>query len=143
MGITVLIIAYKRPEYLSRVLESLKHIEIDELLISYDCPSDIDRHLVYDSISMGFNYSFDKKIINTENNKTLGCKGHVLKALNWAIKVATNDFILILEDDILVTEKTADRVNNYVNTYDRNKPSILKLNDYFWGWVAHRDIINM
>lgn len=139
MDVTVLVIGYNRPNYLSKVIDSLKIIEPIQVLFSFDHPIDEeDQYKVENSITLAENFTHPQKKINVENSK-LGCKGHVMKALKWALEETKNDFILILEDDIVLKENSFDGLKEFMETY--NEPQVLKLNQYFWGWMVHKDVL--
>jgi GR25 family glycosyltransferase involved in LPS biosynthesis len=142
MEIASLIIAYNRPQYLSTVLNALHLVQPSEVFISFDAPNTSlnDYELVTQGITLAQYYFHHNKFINIEEKK-LGCKGHVLKALKWVVDNSQQDFILILEDDIVLTDIAGTRIQSFIDNYEPEKPSILKLNDYFWGWVCHKDVI--
>ena len=143
MKISTLIIGYNRPQYLSQVLNSLSLIEPSEVFISIDSPKENDEDLakVQESIKLAQYYFHNNKHLNFESTK-LGCKGHVLKALDWVLNKAQHDFILVLEDDILLLDKTGPRIEEFIANYKIEEPSVLKLNDYFWGWVCHKSVLS-
>ena len=82
----ILLICYNRPEYVKKVLDSLKFIkDIDNLFISVDAPKNDDfndKILVERTIQIINEYKFANKYVSY-NQVKLGCKKHVHFALKW------------------------------------------------------------
>lgn len=147
MQITTLVIGYNRPKYLSEVLKSLDFIKdiSNEFFISIDKETDNEKdiELVKESLEISKKFLKSKKNLIIQNKK-LGCKNHIKTALKYVLKEAKNDFILVLEDDIVLIDViTKKRIEDYILNYENDKMSVLKLRQYFCGWLIHKDILTI
>lgn len=141
----ILLICYNRPEYVKKVLDSLKFIkDIDNLFISVDAPKNDDfndKILVERTIEIINEYKFANKYVSY-NQVKLGCKKHVHFALKWVNDNVDNENLLfVLEDDILLNENTQKRIDLSENYKDQF--FVLKFNRYFWGWISNKKTIEV
>ncbi len=140
----ILVITYKRFDYLDQTLNSLfKHItsnNISKIYISQDGMNENDDVVQYNEItnivnSIPIKYDYNGEIIIKNHNINLGCKNHILSALNWISNL--EEQILILEDDILLKNNISYLTNNFFNKIHNNKLGIMRLNHYYWGWATN------
>ena len=100
--ITIVIIAYNRPNSLKRLLESLKEIKSNEkirLYISIDRAKNEDLDNNTFRVAKDFKWKFGEKIVDFKK-ENLGLRQHVLQCGNLTSEYNN---IIMLEDDIVVS----------------------------------------
>lgn len=110
MKISVVIHTYNAEEYLSRVLDTVK--DFDEILIC-------DMYSTDKTIEIAENYGC--RIIYHEN------VGYVEPARMYAISQATNDWILIVDADELISLQLKDYLYNFVANNTTSDISAIKI----------------
>lgn len=103
-NISIVVVAYNRPESLKRLLISLSKVnymnDTVRLYISIDKDEkNIILHKKVVEIAKKFKWNFGEKIVNVEKNN-LGLKKHILQCGNLTEKFEN---IIVLEDDLVVS----------------------------------------
>jgi hypothetical protein len=104
----ILIIAWRRPDHLNRVIDSLRKIRPQKIYVAVDGPRPGDEFLKERE-----NIEITKKFVGEQidwecnvntlfRDKNLGCGLGVSSAIDWFFEF--EDVGIILEDDILITE---------------------------------------
>lgn len=102
--ISIVVVAYNRPDSLERLLNSLSKVnylnEDVKLYISIDKDEEnIKLHDEVVKVAKSFKWNYGEKIINVEK-KNLGLKRHILQCGNLTEKFEN---IIVLEDDLIVS----------------------------------------
>lgn len=151
-NIGVLMICFNRPEEFKKSLDRVLLYNPKKIYIHIDGPrNENDKFQIEKIIKLINSISFEFKIFRQTNN--LGCKKGVQFALDWFFK--KNNYGLIVEDDILISEKFVQMVNySYKNHFNKiacgyseliNSSGKLVLCDklHVWGWSCSKNIYKM
>lgn len=128
-NIAIVVVAYNRPDALSRLLNTLKDVDYEghsvPLIISIDYSGNDSAFKAAEAFSWQFG---EKKIIRHESN--LGLKKHVLSCGDL---VQDYDAVIILEDDLLVSPAMFSYARRAVEKY-KNDKSIAAISLYAKGY---------
>jgi len=154
----VLVLAYNRPEHLMRLLDSLAHnvhASNTRVIISIDGPkalSDLDevqRCAQIATVDFGF---LETRVIQNQFN--LGLAKAVINAIDQCF--IENETLIILEDDLVLSEYFLDFMNRGLEKY-RDEKRVASIQGYqypevklkdepvflrgadCWGWATWRD----
>jgi hypothetical protein len=157
MSIPALVIAFNRPEKLRLALESLASTDVRNIQVSLDGPradtTDVTRIAECVDVIESFRHRFE--VLNIRQNKhNLGCRQALQKALGEFF--GTYDRGIIVEDDILVSQKFVDFATWALTEYE-NDETIWVVNGWspfnpgeigpfpwlsripiVWGWATWR-----
>ncbi len=157
-GIPILLITWRRPEHTLRSLYKVLSCNPEQIYIYNDgfCQNekinqeiDKTRKLILD-----FSKIYKNIFVNFNQNKSMGCMHGVTNAINWFFE--NNEFGIIIEDDILISDLFIKFCNHYRNldkrinliascNYD-TKASFNNVNHrfskhiYIWGWACSKKI---
>ncbi len=160
MNIPILIIAWKRPQHLIKLINSLKDIEPRNIYVSIDGPNESNENdyiLVNETRKViEEKIKWDCSIKKKYNKKNLGCKNGVSSAITWFFNQV--DEGIIIEEDCLLhsdffifAEILLDyyRDNKKVWTITSNNFQQNNLRGdgsyyygripYCWGWATWKD----
>lgn len=129
VNLAIVIVAYNRPDALSRLLNDLKNVDYEgftvPLIISIDYSGSNGAFEVADAFEWEFG---EKKIIRHLSN--LGLKKHVLKCGDL---VKDYDAVIVLEDDLMVSPAMFSYAWRAVEQYKDDK-NIAAVSLYTKGW---------
>ena len=129
LNLAIVIVAYNRPDALSRLLNDLKNVDYEgftvPLIISIDYSGSNGAFEVADAFEWEFG---EKTIIRHQSN--LGLKKHVLKCGDL---VKDYDALIVLEDDLMVSPAMFSYALRAVEKYKDNK-NISAISLYAKGW---------
>lgn len=124
----ILLLACDRPTYLLQTLKRALMLNV-EIVCVLDKPSNGNLE--------GWEKCKEilkrKKIITIQNNESLGCTRSMFSLLTQ-YKKGIN---LILEDDIVLSNDFESEIQETLKSIDQAKPFIIKLNSFYWGWLAN------
>ena len=155
-----MILAYRRPKQLAKLIETLKKIKPKNLYISVDGPkksNPIDKELVKQTKEViERNINWDCTIKKKYNVKNLGCKMGVSSAISWFFDHINEG--IILEEDCLLHEDFYKFAEQLLEFYRDNKQiwtitsNNLQKNQWrgdgsyyysriphCWGWATWKD----
>lgn len=153
----VVLIIYKRGEYLDQIFDSIKKYKPSNLYIIADGPKNIEEKLLCDNAREKANklVSWPCKTTKIYSNKHLGLRSRVVSGLNQVFELESS--AIILEDDLLIDPSFFRFATQLLDKYKNNK-SILSIsgtnflykqyipdNSYYfsqyphsWGWATWR-----
>ncbi len=160
MNTPILITAWRRVEKLEKLIEAIKENKPKKIYISCDGPRNnnpTDKYLtkkVQKTIDELINWDCDiQKLYNYEN---LGCRGAMVKAINWFFDNESEG--IILEDDCIPNKEFIPYCSKLLKKYQKDykvwnisgtnfQNGITRgdgsyyLSKYFigWGWATWRD----
>ena len=158
--ISILLITWRRPEHTIRSLYSAlssnpKNIYIynDGFCENEQINQDIEKTR---KIIIDFSKIYKNIFLNFNQNKSMGCMLGVTNAINWFFD--NNEFGIIIEDDILISNLFQKFCNHYRNldkrinliascNYDtkatsKNENHRFSKHIYIWGWACSKTIWN-
>ena len=156
---SVLIIAYRRYENLSRILHICEANAVDTIYIALDGPNPSNPNgLAENSLMQGviskFSENFKGQVHTLIRRSNVGCAASVLSACDWIFR--TEDFAIILEDDCIPTNdffaftkrsflamKDNDQIwlacgTQFVPNGTEVKPWLLSRYPLTWGWATSK-----
>lgn len=120
----ILLLACDRPEYLEKCLGRVLKLGI-EIICVLDKPSNLERIKDYKKCAD----LLKKNNINfIKNKESLGCSPSMYLLLDQ--RHEGNN--LVVEDDVILK----DEFDAFIENYKECSNFILKLSNYYWGWVA-------
>ncbi len=156
--IPILLITWRRPEHTLRSLYAALECKTSFIYIYNDGLSNNDKHNedIYKTrkLIVDFSKLHDNIIFKFNEDKSKGCKIGVTNAINWFFN--NNDFGVIIEDDILMSDLFFKFCSHYINL-DKNIHLISSCNYdtiatdkklhhrfskhiYIWGWACSKTI---
>jgi len=96
----ILVVAYKRPQALDKLLSKIALAGSFRVYIALDAPnssSDSDLNADCVSVISKFEQDYSGQVHRKFTSKNLGCAVSVIKACNWVFEY--EEFVVILEDD--------------------------------------------
>lgn len=115
----ICILAYNRPEYLTKVVDSLKKakgIENYPIICSVD-GGDKNQQLAIESVIQESNLGME--YILHEDNK--GCAGNMGYLLSWAFNEKKADRVIVIEEDVIVSEDALEFLSFCLDKYENDK----------------------
>lgn len=155
MNLPVLLIAYSRPEGLSRILRTLLANKIEPIYIAIDGAHnqrDVTNQKNIELIISSFKKMSGQKIHVLKQKQNLGIAVAIIGAIDWFF--ANEKQGLILEDDLLVSDQFFEFAKNALEIYKYNNevwmisgtqifPYSQKINEVvwsnypmIWGWAS-------
>ncbi len=157
MKIGILLITYKRKEFLDSILSKIEELSLPTILYQNLSLENSEKHnevksLLQKHISKSSNFRY----INPP--KSLNAKNSIIFAINYAANLF--DFLLIIEDDICINNlkrniifEAIELLNRRVASISLYSPFVLRTNmhdDYYillrsfyghsWGWILNSNI---
>lgn len=124
MNIAIVVVGFNRPESIKRCLQYLQNAKYDfsniDLLISIDgYRNNSEKQRVLESIEVAneFHWQFGNKFVRAQS-ENMGLKKHVLKCGSY---VNEYDALIMLEDDIVVSEGFFHYTKEALNYYNNDK----------------------
>ncbi|MCW7493186.1 hypothetical protein ND861_10920 [Leptospira sp. 2 VSF19] len=158
MNLSVLIIAFNRPDLFSKLLAKVVSVNPTQIYISIDGPREDregERKRVEEVIAIAKQNSLSSKIILKINEKNLGCAEGVSSAISWFFQ--NEEKGIILEDDCYPNESFFAYCELLLNMYENdNRIGMISGNNFFfsqysikesyyfskyfhiWGWASWR-----
>ena len=123
----IVIICYKRPKHLTKLIKSLltnDESKETEVFFYIDKYSDSKDKLKNDEVEKICNKNWKfKKIHVIKNSENKGLKKHILESITEVSKL--NSKFIVLEDDIVVSNKFLEYMNFSLEYYKDSKVFIL------------------
>lgn len=113
INITAIIKTFNNDKYLYEILESVK--ELNEIII-------VDYHSNDDTI----------EIANEYKAKVIYCDKNDYSSLDYIIKEAQNDWILIIDKNEIVPKNLLNKISNYIDNPKKNKNIVAFLKKSFY-----------
>lgn len=128
---TILILAYKRPQRVASIIDTVcKNLKIeDQIVVSID-----DYYSIEDWSTLELRYKHIK-ITWIKNESKIGLEKHVIKACNYASKL---DDFLYLEEDISVSDISLD----FVRTVQKELTQDLKIRQVSLSSIEWNELDN-
>ena len=124
----ILIIGYNRPDLLKIILDLIR-TESRTVYISIDGPKRVsDKPQVEETLKIANGFASlgtDVQVRNFEEN--LGCKAHVISAIDWIFE--NEESAIILEDDIVFNDDFLPTMDTWLERFQADK-SVFHLNGY-------------
>jgi len=140
MSIDVLILAFDRKDALEFSLESLiKNFNVNKIWFYVDKFYDKETNKAQQEL---LKY-IDSLEINKEvlrSNINLGTQKAMKEALKWMSK--SSEKFLVLEEDIILSEKSKEFFEVNKELLSKNNPHIIKLGMFYWGFFANKTAID-
>ena len=124
----ILILTCDRPDLLSMSLDSIP-FDCEKIAV-LDKPTKEERIEKWKSCEAILN---EKNIPTIKNKQNKGCTPSMFSLLKRRVKGVN----LILEDDIVLVEDFVEKIMTILDEIDQSKPFIIKLSDFYWGWIAN------
>jgi len=155
MNLPVLVIAYSRPEGLSKILQTLLSNGIQRIYIAVDGAKnqrDLTNQKDIESVISNFKQLSGKKIHVLRQKQNLGIAVAIIGAVDWFF--ANEKRGLILEDDLVVSDQFFKFAKSALEIYENNDevwmisgtqlfPNSQKVNEVvwsnypmIWGWAS-------
>lgn len=159
IGLSVLIVAYRRWKNVGLILESCQKAGIKDIYITIDAPKDnargaLEDHHALIKVISDFEVRVGQTLRKRVNPKNQGCAVTVIQGCDWAFE--TSEYLIVLEDDCLPSSKFFDFcvaelsfVKNLANCWllcgsqfapmgiSKNQVSLSRY-ALTWGWATHK-----
>jgi hypothetical protein len=157
-SVPVLVVVYRRPEHVARVMEQLRIARPSTLFVAADVPAagaDDPDHREALRLATSIDWPCDIRV--TVSESPLGCSPRILSAIDWAFGYV--DRLMVIEDDIVIDPSFISWAGAMLMRYEHDsaighiggrnelirwspttEDHLIVRRGSMWGWATWRDV---